>query len=60
MRGYKPGYLHFWQLKTYWHEAILTVDDIEMHSFKDMETDPAKGEGECSKEGRMVTGEMKR
>jgi cytidine deaminase len=41
LRPYKPNYLHFWQLKSFWHDTKIVDDDIEMHSFEEMETVPA-------------------
>jgi hypothetical protein len=28
LRHYRPNYMHFWQLKTFWSENILVSDDI--------------------------------
>ena len=41
LRPYRPSYLHFWQLKSFWHDTKIVDDDIEMHSFEEMETVPA-------------------
>ena len=41
LRPYRPTYFHFWQLKTFWHESKICDDDIEEHSFEEMETVPA-------------------
>jgi len=41
LRPYRPDFLHFWQLQTFWHDTKIVDDDIEMHSFEDMETVPA-------------------
>ncbi len=38
---YRPSYMHFWQLKTFWVEGILCHDDIECHSFEEITTQPA-------------------
>jgi cytidine deaminase len=40
LRDYKPFYFHFWQLKTFWHECKVVVDDIEVHSYAAMELIP--------------------
>ena len=41
LRPYKPTYYHVWQLKTFWHNAKVCDDDIEIHSHDEMETTPA-------------------
>ena len=41
LRIYRPSYLHFWQLKTFWHQGIISEDDIEYHSFEEVSTIPA-------------------
>ena len=28
LRIYRPSYLHFWQLKTFWHNGTISEDDI--------------------------------
>lgn len=32
--------MHFWQLKTFWRECKVCEDDIEIHSFQEISTDP--------------------
>ncbi len=41
LRNFRPWYLHFSNLVTFWEKHILVKDDIEKHSFADMETIPA-------------------
>jgi len=41
LRSYRPVYFHVWQLKTFWHDTKISDDDVEVHSFEDMETVPA-------------------
>ena len=98
LRSYRPTYLHFWQLKTYWHEdkvrsacvgaggwmrrwpfpssrSLLSfsplsphhlfflqvcIDDIEAHSFEDMETDPPLEIRDVDDDIKAVVEEMKR
>jgi cytidine deaminase len=60
LRQYRPTYFHIWQLKTFWHEAKIVNDDIEVHSFEAMETIPPVDGRSC--EDPMiarVTREMK-
>lgn len=41
LRPYRPTYFHLWQLKSFWHDTKIVEDDLEVHSFEDMETVPA-------------------
>ena len=41
LRYYRPTYMHFWQLKTYWSEGRLDLCDIECHSYEVIATEPA-------------------
>ena len=59
LRPYRPTYFHFWQLKTFWHESKITVEDIEVHSFEEMETEPATAVDQTSDTVTMVVNEMK-
>ena len=59
LRPYRPTYFHFWQLKTFWHESKITDEDIEVHSFEEMETVPAMAVDQTSDTVLMVVNEMK-
>lgn len=41
LRGFRPTYLHIWQLKTFWHDGKICGDDLEVFSFYEIETTPA-------------------
>lgn len=41
LRHYRPSFMHYWQLKTFWHQAKICWDDIEWHSFEEICTTPA-------------------
>lgn len=41
LRHYRPDYMHFWQLKTFWSENVICEDDVEIHSFEEISTEPA-------------------
>lgn len=41
LRVYRPTYFHIWQLKSFWHSTKIVDDDVEVHSFEEMETEPA-------------------
>ena len=58
LRPYRPTYFHFWQLKTFWHESKITDEDIEVHSFEEMETVPAMAIDHTSNEVSKVVTEM--
>jgi cytidine deaminase len=60
LRPYRPSYLHFWQLKSFWHDTKIVDDDIEMHSFEEMETVPAfEASNVADKNTSLVIDEMK-
>lgn len=59
LRPYRPTYCHFWQLKTFWHESKITDEDIEVHSFEEMETVPAMAVDQTSDTVMTVVNEMK-
>jgi cytidine deaminase len=59
LRPYRPTYFHFWQLKTFWHESKITDEDIEVHSFEEMETVPAMAIDQTPDTVIMVVNEMK-
>ena len=59
LRPYRPTYFHFWQLKTFWHESKITDEDIEVHSFEEMETVPAMAVDQTSDTVLKVVNEMK-
>jgi cytidine deaminase len=60
LRPYRPTYMHFWQLKTFWHSDKICSDDVEVHSFEDMEVEPPVEPEELHVEIRMIVDEMKR
>lgn len=59
LRPYRPTYFHFWQLKTFWHESKITDEDIEVHSFEEMETVPAMAVDQTPDTVMMAVNEMK-
>lgn len=59
LRPYRPTYFHFWQLKTFWHAGKVTTEDIEVHSFEEMETVPAIAVDMTSGMVQKVINEMK-
>lgn len=59
LRPYRPTYFHFWQLKTFWHESKITDEDIEVHSFEEMETVPAMAVDQTPDTVMMTVNEMK-
>jgi len=50
--------MHFWQLKTFWHETKLCSDDLEVHSYAEISTIPAIVIERTSKEVKLVVNEM--
>ena len=59
LRIFRPTYFHIWQLKTFWHERKIVDDDVEVHSFEEMETSPALESSELQGELAQVVEEMK-
>ena len=55
---YRPSYMHFWQLKTFWAEGKLCDDDIEAHDFADISTQPALTVEQTSSTVRMTVAAM--
>lgn len=41
LKHYRPDYMHFWQLKTFWSELKLCDDDVEWHSHEEISTETA-------------------
>jgi len=41
LRYYRPHYFHFWQIKTFWNECKICLDDIEHHTFEVIAAEPA-------------------
>ena len=60
LRIYRPSYLHFWQLKTFWHNTIISEDDIEAHSFEEIDTVPATLTSTQSPEFQLIIKDMKK
>ena len=59
LRIFRPTYFHIWQLKTFWHERKIVDDDVEEHSFEEMETSPALESSLLRGELAQVVQEMK-
>ncbi len=55
---YRPSYMHFWQLKTFWTEGKLCDDDIECHSFEEISTQPALSVDQTPSTVRMTVAAM--
>jgi cytidine deaminase len=56
---FRPTYFHIWQLKTFWHERKIVDDDVEVHSFEEMEASPALESNLLRGELAQVVQEMK-
>ena len=50
--------MHFWQLKTFWHESKLCEDDIECHSFEEISTEPAISVDQTDKTVMLAVAEL--
>eukprot|EP00611_Tribonema_gayanum_P025851 TRINITY_DN5_c1_g3_i2.p1 TRINITY_DN5_c1_g3~~TRINITY_DN5_c1_g3_i2.p1 ORF type:complete len:770 (-),score=258.58 TRINITY_DN5_c1_g3_i2:112-2421(-) len=60
LRHYRPSYMHIWELKTFWHEGRICEDDVEAHTFEDIETAPATPPAEAGPLVAQVVAEMLR
>lgn len=58
LRPYTPCTMHFYEPKTFWHEAKICDDDVVRLSFEDMETVPAMEVEKTSSNVQMVVKEM--
>ena len=58
LRHYRPSYMHFWQLKTFWCENKLCFDDVESHSFEEISTEPAISVDQTSAPVMMLVSAM--
>jgi cytidine deaminase len=59
LRPYRPTYFHVWQIKTFWHESKIVLDDVEAHSFEEMEQNPAVDVEQVGELEQRVISEMK-
>lgn len=60
LRPYRPSFMHMWELKTFWHHAKMCLDDVEVHSFEDIDTAPPVPISQADSLARAVAHEMMR
>ena len=64
LKYYKPTYIHFWQIKTFWRKMQICEDDVEWHTFEEIATEPAialKGaESQFDTQTKLVVNEMQK
>ena len=60
LRPYRPTYFHVWQLKTFWHNTKVCDDDIEIHSYDEMEITPAIDVSIANKRVQSMVEELKK
>lgn len=41
LRRYRPTYLHMWELKSFWYDARLSTNDVDVVEFTHVETRPS-------------------
>ncbi|RYG65075.1 hypothetical protein EON64_12695, partial [archaeon] len=46
LKSYRPSFMHFWVLKTFWRERRVCEEDIEWHGFDEIATNPALSLGD--------------
>ncbi|DAZ98775.1 TPA: hypothetical protein N0F65_003991 [Lagenidium giganteum] len=59
LRIYRPSYLHIWQLKTFWHERKLAMDDVDFHSFENIEASPCVAYQDADQMTQTLVKEMR-
>ncbi|KAG6577864.1 uncharacterized protein IUM83_16804 [Phytophthora cinnamomi] len=59
LRMYRPSYLHIWQLKTFWHQRMLSMADVDFHSFENIEASPLVAPSKADAMTQMVVREMR-
>ncbi len=52
--------MHTWELKTFWHHAKMCLDDVEVHSFEDIDTAPPVPLAAADARAQLVAQEMLR
>lgn len=60
LRPYRPTFMHMWQLKTFWHDAKVCEDDVEILPFEDVAMLPAVPAKQAEHGVRLVVDEMAR
>lgn len=58
LKPYRPDYMHFWQLKTFWNETKVCDDDMECLSFEEISTEPAQTIDQTDPSVRLAVAEM--
>ena len=58
LKPYRPSYMHFWQLKTFWNETKICGDDIDCHSFEEISTEPAVPIDQTENTVRLAVAEL--
>ncbi len=60
LRPYRPSFMHMWELKTFWHHAKMCLEDVELHSFEDIDTAPPVPLSHADARAQLVAQEMLR
>ncbi|CAM9520378.1 unnamed protein product, partial [Hapterophycus canaliculatus] len=60
LRHFRPSFIHIWELKTFWHEKIICEDDVEVHTFEDIDMQPPIPASEVDAPTGMIIAEMQR
>nr|CCA18497.1 conserved hypothetical protein [Albugo laibachii Nc14] len=58
LRIYQPSYLHIWQVKRFWHEQKVCMEDIDFHSFEKIEATASVAFAEAEPMVQLVVQEM--
>ncbi|CAM9132139.1 unnamed protein product [Ectocarpus fasciculatus] len=60
LRHFRPSFIHIWELKTFWHEKAICEDDVEVHTFEDIDMQPPMPVSEVDAPTAMIIAEMQR
>ncbi|CAM9417093.1 unnamed protein product, partial [Ectocarpus sp. 12 AP-2014] len=60
LRHFKPSFIHIWELKTFWHEKAICEDDVEVHTFEDIDMQPPMPVSEVDAPTALIIAEMQR
>ncbi|CAM9341794.1 unnamed protein product [Pylaiella littoralis] len=60
LRHFRPSFVHIWELKTFWHEKVICEDDVEVHTFEDIDMQPPIPASEVDAPTALIIAEMLR
>jgi len=58
LREFKPCFLHMWEVKRFWAEGVLSLDDVEFQSFDTIDASPPLALEQCEPDVRRLVREV--